>query len=82
MTGYNSLQVVENETKEKGEIQLIASKCARAKTEQGLKDTFPGELQARNKYTYYASAAKEAGYEQMPALYLGTTGQEKEHTKI
>ncbi len=40
------------------------------------------ESQARNKYTYYASVAKKAGYEQMAALYLETAEQEKEHAKM
>ena len=43
----------------------MASKYAGTKTEQNLKDAFSGESQARNKYTYYASAAKKAGYEQI-----------------
>ena len=34
------------------------------------------------KYTYYASAAKKAGYEQLAALYLETADQEKEHAKM
>ena len=60
----------------------MASKYAGTKTEQNLKDAFAGESQARNKYTYYASAAKKAGYEQMAALYLETADQEKEHAKM
>ena len=44
------------------------SKYAVTKTEQNLMDAFAGESQARNKYTYYASAAKKAGYEQLAAL--------------
>lgn len=58
------------------------SKYAGTKTEQNLKDAFAGESQARNKYTYYASVAKKAGYEQMAALYLETADQEKEHAKM
>jgi rubrerythrin len=58
------------------------SKYAGTKTEQNLKDAFAGESMARNKYTYYASAAKKAGYEQMAALYLETADQEKEHAKM
>ena len=46
------------------------SKYAGTKTEQNLKDAFAGESQARNKYTFYASQAKKAGYEQLAALYL------------
>lgn len=58
------------------------SNYAGTKTEQNLKDAFAGESMARNKYTYYASAAKKAGYEQMAALYLETADQEKEHAKM
>jgi rubrerythrin len=60
----------------------MASKYAGTKTEQNLKDAFAGESQARNKYTYYASAAKKAGYEQLSALYLETAENEKEHAKM
>lgn len=58
------------------------SKYAGTKTEQNLKEAFAGESMARNKYTYYASVAKKAGYEQMAALYLETADQEKEHAKM
>lgn len=58
------------------------SKYEGTKTEQNLKDAFSGESMARNKYTFYASAAKKAGYEQMAALYLETADQEKEHAKM
>ena len=58
------------------------SKYAGTKTEKNLMDAFSGESQARNKYTYFASAAKKAGYEQMAALYLETAGQEKEHAEM
>ena len=37
---------------------------------------------ARNKYTYYASAAKKAGYVQMSNIYEETASQEKEHAKM
>lgn len=58
------------------------SKYAGTKTEKNLQEAFAGESQARNKYTFYASAAKKAGYEQMAALYLETADQEKEHAKM
>lgn len=58
------------------------SKYAGTKTEKNLMDAFAGESMARNKYTYYASVAKKAGYEQMSALYLETADQEKEHAKM
>ena len=44
------------------------SKYSGTKTEQNLKAAFAGESEARNKYTFYASAAKKAGDEQMAAL--------------
>ncbi|HAP02933.1 MAG TPA: rubrerythrin, partial [Lachnospiraceae bacterium] len=43
---------------------------AGTKTEKNLWEAFAGESQARNKYTYFASVAKKAGYEQIAALFL------------
>ena len=53
-----------------------------SKTEQCLKEAFAGESQARNKYTYFASAAKKESYEQIAAIFLETAEQEKEHAKL
>lgn len=53
-----------------------------SKTEQNLWAAFAGESQARNKYTYYASAAKKEGYNQIAAIFEETAGNEKEHAKI
>ena len=58
------------------------SRYAGTKTEQNLREAFAGESQARNKYTYYASVAKKAGYEQIAALFLQTAENEKEHAKL
>ncbi len=52
------------------------------KTLENLMAAFAGESQARNKYTYYASKAKEEGYEQIAELFTETANQEKEHAKI
>ena len=52
------------------------------KTEKNLWEAFAGESQARNKYTYFASVAKKAGYEQIAALFLQTAENEKEHAKL
>ncbi|MGN0909029.1 MAG: rubredoxin-like domain-containing protein, partial [Succinivibrio sp.] len=41
------------------------NKYAGTKTEKNLQDAFAGESQARNKYTYFASVAKKAGFEQI-----------------
>jgi len=51
------------------------------KTEHNLMASFAGESQARNRYTYYASAAKKEGYEQIAAIFTETAENEKEHAK-
>ena len=58
------------------------SKYTGTKTEKNLMEAFAGESQARNKYTYYASAAKKAGFVQMAAIFEETANQEKEHAKM
>lgn len=58
------------------------SKYTGTKTEKNLMDAFAGESQARNKYTYYASAAKKAGFVQMANIFEETANQEKEHAKM
>lgn len=52
------------------------------KTEANLKAAFAGESQARNKYTYFASAAKKEGYEQIASIFEQTAYNEKEHAKL
>lgn len=51
------------------------------KTEKNLLASFAGESQARNRYTYFASVARKAGFEQMAAIFLETADNEKEHAK-
>ena len=53
-----------------------------SKTEANLLAAFAGESQARNKYTYYASAAKKEGYQQIAELFEKTADNEKEHAKL
>ncbi len=60
----------------------MANKYAGTKTEKNLWEAFAGESQARNKYTYFASAAKKQGFEQIAALFLKTAENEKEHAKL
>ena len=50
-------------------------------TEKNLLTSFAGESQARNRYTFFASAAKKEGYEQISAIFTETAEQEKEHAK-
>ncbi len=53
-----------------------------SKTRQNLMNSFAGESQARNRYTFFASVAKKAGYEQIAAIFLDTAQNEKEHAKV
>ena len=53
-----------------------------SKTEKNLWAAFAGESEARNKYTYFASVAKKAGYEQIAEIFLKTAENEKEHAKL
>ncbi len=60
----------------------MTNKYAGTKTEKNLWEAFAGESQARNKYTYFASTAKKAGFEQIAELFLKTAENEKEHAKL
>ena len=60
----------------------MANKYAGTQTEKNLEAAFAGESQARNKYTYFASTAKKAGFEQIADLFLKTADNEKEHAKM
>src|SRR5512136_651641 len=53
-----------------------------SRTEKNLLAAFAGESQARNRYTYFASAAKNEGFEQISAIFLETADNEKEHAKV
>ena len=50
-------------------------------TEKNLLISFAGESQARNRYTYFAGAAKKEGLVQIAAIFEETANQEKEHAK-
>lgn len=52
------------------------------RTEANLLAAFAGESQARNKYTYYASAARKEGYQQIADIFEKTAANEKEHAKL
>jgi len=57
-------------------------KIKRSETEKNLLKAFVGESQARNRYTYFASVARKAGFEQISAIFLETADNEKEHAKV
>ena len=65
-----------------GEAAPAKNPYSGTRTEKNLWEAFAGESQARNKYTYFASVAKKAGYEQIAALFLQTAENEKEHAKL
>jgi len=51
-------------------------------TEKNLLAAFAGESQARNRYTYFASAARKEGFEQVANIFIETSENEKEHAKV
>ncbi len=50
-------------------------------TERNLVTAFVGESVARNRYTFFASQAKNDGYIQIAQVFEETANQEKEHAK-
>ncbi len=60
----------------------MTNKYQGTKTELNLKSAFSGESEARNKYTFFASVAKQEGYEQIAAIFQKTADNEKEHAEI
>jgi rubrerythrin len=52
-----------------------------SQTEKNLIASFAGESQARNRYTYFASKAREEGLVQISMIFEETANQEKEHAK-
>ncbi len=53
-----------------------------SRTEKNLLAAFAGESQARTRYTFFASAAKKEGVEQISALFTETADNEKEHAQL
>ncbi len=53
-----------------------------SKTEKNLQTAFAGESQARNKYTYFANAAKKEGFMQFYRIFNETAANEQEHAEI
>jgi len=59
----------------------MAEKCEETNTEKNLKAAFAGESQARNKYTYYAKAARNEGYHYIAKIFEEAAENEKQHAK-
>ncbi len=53
-----------------------------SETEKNLLKAFAGESQARMRYTYFSSAAKKEGFEQIADIFMETAENEKEHAKM
>jgi rubrerythrin len=53
-----------------------------SKTEKNALAAFAGESQARTRYSFFASAARKEGYEQISAIFTETADNEREHAKI
>ena len=52
-----------------------------SRTATNLMAAFAGESQARNRYTYFASKARNDGFVQIADIFEETANQEKEHAK-
>ncbi len=50
-------------------------------TEKNMLTAFAGESQARNRYTYFATRARDDGYIQIADIFEETANHEKEHAK-
>lgn len=53
-----------------------------SKTAENLMRAFAGESQARNRYTFAASAAKKEGLPVIQSVFQFTADQEKEHAEL
>ena len=60
----------------------MAKSIKGSKTEQNLLKAFAGESQARNSYTYFSSAARKEGFQQIANIFQETADNEKEHAKV
>ena len=53
-----------------------------SQTEKNLEAAFAGESQARNKYTYFAEVAEEAGHHHMAHIFRETARNEMENARL
>jgi rubrerythrin len=63
------------------EKEFVLSSLKGTNTEKNLLGAFAGESQARNRYTFFASAARKEGFVQIADIFEETANQEKEHAK-
>ena len=60
----------------------MAKSVKGTRTEKNLLTAFAGESQARNRYTFFASAARNQGLQQICNIFTETADNEKEHAKV
>jgi rubrerythrin len=53
-----------------------------SQTEKNLMAAFAGESQARTRYSFFASASRKEGFEQIADIFQETSDNEKEHAKL
>ncbi|MDP2729937.1 MAG: ferritin family protein [Dehalococcoidales bacterium] len=54
---------------------------SQSRTGKNLEAAFAGESQARNKYTFFAAVAKEAGFAEIAEAFLEAAENERAHAK-
>jgi rubrerythrin len=59
----------------------MATNIKGTRTERNLLAAFAGESQARNRYTFFAGAARKEGLMQIADIFEETAVQEKEHAQ-
>jgi len=60
---------------------MVKKELKGSKTEKNLLTAFAGESQARNRYTFFAEAARKEGYEQIAAIFEETAWNERAHAQ-
>ncbi len=69
-------------TSDEYNTRLRAMELKGSRTEKNLLAAFAGESQARTRYTFFADAARQEGYEQIAAIFEETADNEREHAKL
>ena len=79
-TAHKSLQENKKNTSYQTGVKKMEFKGSR--TEKNVLAAFAGESQARTRYSFFASAARKEGFEQVGAVFQQTSDEEKEHAKL
>ena len=63
-------------------VEVVMKSLKGTQTEKNILTAFAGESQARNRYDYFASKAKEDGYVFVRDIFTETALQEKNLTRL